>query len=105
LRRGEAPLEGIRREVREELNVEITQPTALGTGSGLGRFAAARVSYFAAELPDRTLEPDPVEIAEVAWWNPASLPKQLGWHATQLLARHGEALASPSSDPGSPERG
>jgi 8-oxo-dGTP pyrophosphatase MutT (NUDIX family) len=105
LHRDEDPLSGIRREISEELGVELAQPTALGTGTGLGRVAAARVSYFSAVLPDRTLTPDPVEIAEVAWWDPASLPKPLGWHAAQLLARHGESLASHPSDPGSPERG
>jgi 8-oxo-dGTP pyrophosphatase MutT (NUDIX family) len=105
LDRSEDPLSGIRREIREELSVEITQFTELGTGVGRGRFAGACVSYFSAELPDRTLRPDPVEIAEVAWWSPAGLPTPLGWHAAQLLARHGEALASRPSDPGSPERG
>jgi ADP-ribose pyrophosphatase YjhB (NUDIX family) len=104
--RGEDALTAIRRELREELGVEVEDPTLLGVGGAGGRFAAAHVSYFTAALPDRSVRPDPVEIAEVAWCTPATPPPgRLGLHARQMLARHGEALASPAGDPGSPTRG
>jgi ADP-ribose pyrophosphatase YjhB (NUDIX family) len=104
-RRGEDPRSAIRRELREELGVEVAEPTLLGIGGAGGRFDGAQVSYFTAELPDRAVRPDQVEIAEVAWWDPQAPPARLGWHAAQMLARHGEALASPAGDPGSPARG
>jgi 8-oxo-dGTP pyrophosphatase MutT (NUDIX family) len=95
VRRAEDPFAGIQRELREELQVEVEQATSLGIGSGPGRFAGACVSYFLADLPDRNVVPDPVEIAEVAWCDPSAPLQPLGWHATQALARRGEAIASP----------
>jgi 8-oxo-dGTP pyrophosphatase MutT (NUDIX family) len=95
LRRGEDPFSAIQRELREELGVEIETALALGVGNGVGRFAATEVSYFAADLPDRNVVADPVEIAEVAWWDPATPPAPLGLHAAAAIARHGEAIASP----------
>lgn len=105
LRRGEDPFAGIRREILEELGVELERATRLGVGSAPGRFDGARVSYFWADRPDRAVRPDPVEIAEVMWCDPSAPPPRLGWHAAQLLARHDEAIASRQSDPGSPLRG
>jgi 8-oxo-dGTP pyrophosphatase MutT (NUDIX family) len=104
-RRGEAPIATLRRELREELQVDVTEPIPLGAVNGPGRYAGNRVSYFTAELPARDVVRDPVEIAEVAWFDPAAPPMPLGWYATQALVRHSEALASRASDPGSPVRG
>jgi 8-oxo-dGTP pyrophosphatase MutT (NUDIX family) len=104
-RRGEAPIATLRRELREELGVDIADPASLGAVNGPGRYSGNRVSYFTAELPARDVVRDPVEIAEVAWFDPASPPLRLGWYAAQALVRHGESLASLASDPGSPSRG
>jgi 8-oxo-dGTP pyrophosphatase MutT (NUDIX family) len=95
VRRAEDPFAGIQRELREELQVEVEHAASLGMGGGQGRFAGARVSYFLVDLPDRNVVPDPVEIAEVAWCDPAAPPQPLGWHARQALARRGDAIASP----------
>jgi 8-oxo-dGTP pyrophosphatase MutT (NUDIX family) len=105
LRRGEDPFAGVQREVREELGVEIESATELGVGSGLGRFADARISYFAADLPSRDVVADPVEIAEVAWFDPVSPPAPLGSHAAAVIARHGEAIASPRRPTGESREG
>jgi 8-oxo-dGTP pyrophosphatase MutT (NUDIX family) len=104
-RRREDALATLRRELREELGVEVDGVDSLGTHPGRGRYGRVRVSYFAVELSDRAVVRDPVEIAEVAWFDPAALPRPLGWHAKEAIARHGEAVASRASDPGSPLRG
>jgi 8-oxo-dGTP pyrophosphatase MutT (NUDIX family) len=104
-RRGEASIATLRRELREELRVDVAEATSLGAINGPGRYCGNRVSYFTAELPSRDIVRDPVEIAEVAWFDLGSPPARLGWYAAQALVRHGEALASRASDPGSPPRG
>jgi 8-oxo-dGTP pyrophosphatase MutT (NUDIX family) len=104
-RRGEASIATLRRELREELRVDVAEATSLGAIDGPGRYSGNRVSYFTAELPVRDIVRDPVEIAEVAWFDLGSPPARLGWYAAQALVRHGEALASRTSDPGSPPRG
>jgi ADP-ribose pyrophosphatase YjhB (NUDIX family) len=87
LRRRESAHDGIDRELREELGVQIGKATELGQFNGRRQFAHVRVSLFAAELPSRELSIDPVEIAEVAWFDPADPPLPLGWFATEGLAR------------------
>jgi 8-oxo-dGTP pyrophosphatase MutT (NUDIX family) len=92
--RGEDAAATMRRELREELGVEVADAVALGTHHGDGRSEGVRVSYFAAALPDRRVRRDPVEIAEVAWFDLAMPPRPLGWHAKEAIARYSKALAS-----------
>jgi 8-oxo-dGTP pyrophosphatase MutT (NUDIX family) len=104
-RRGESPLDTVRRELREELHVNVAQATFLGVRSGPGRYGGTQISYFLAEIDDRAVVPDPIEIAEVAWFDPLSPPPRLGWNVADLLIHAGQSVASRPSDPGSPRRG
>jgi 8-oxo-dGTP pyrophosphatase MutT (NUDIX family) len=105
MRRGEDPLAAMRRELREELGVELAgELRLLGVRGGPGRYAGKQISYYAAQLgADQTIVRDPVEIAEVRWIDPAHPPELLGWNVAEMLARAGESLASAGSDPGSPK--
>jgi ADP-ribose pyrophosphatase YjhB (NUDIX family) len=94
-RRREDAEAALRRELREELRVEVSEATLLGSSGGPGRYARTCVSYFRVDVPEREVVPDSIEIAEVAWFDPLSPPHPLGWHAARALARHGEAIASP----------
>ena len=94
-RRGEDAFGALRRELREELAVEVADATLLSESGGPGRYAAVRVSYFRVDVDERAVARDTIEIAEVAWFDPRRLPDPLGWHAANALARHGEAIASP----------
>lgn len=85
LRRGEEPIDGIRREIREELGVEVAAPTVIATGSGAGRESRRRMTYFTAELPVEAVTPDPVEIARAQWHDPAALPSPLGLHVARAI--------------------
>ncbi|MGA2471205.1 MAG: NUDIX domain-containing protein [Solirubrobacteraceae bacterium] len=105
VRRGEQPFDAMRRELREELQVDVAQARELGARSGPGRYAGTRISYFAAVLPDRSVVADPIEIADVAWFDPLAPPPRLGWNVAELLAEQGQSVASLPSDPGSPRRG
>jgi 8-oxo-dGTP pyrophosphatase MutT (NUDIX family) len=80
LRRGEAPLDGIRREIREELGVELAQATPVTFGSEARGDAERPTTYFAAELAADTLTPNPREIARAQWHDPDALPSPLGRH-------------------------
>jgi len=105
-RRHERVADAMRREVREELGVEVTDAIELGGLRGPGRHGGIVVGFFAASLADRALvRPDSIEIAHVAWFDPARPPQQLGGYAARGLALLGESLASRAEDPGSPPRG
>jgi 8-oxo-dGTP pyrophosphatase MutT (NUDIX family) len=88
IRPGEAPAAAARRELGEELGLDL-DPAAL---SRLGRLSVrhgrrrAVVHYFLVDLAHRTVDPDPVELAEAAWFSPGELPGRVGEHVRQALA-------------------
>jgi 8-oxo-dGTP pyrophosphatase MutT (NUDIX family) len=98
LRRGEEPVEGIRREIREELGVEVPVPTVIAIGSGSGRESRRRMTYFAAELADARVTPDPGEIARAQWHDPAALPSPLGWHVARAIDVWRGGTSAPPAD-------
>jgi 8-oxo-dGTP pyrophosphatase MutT (NUDIX family) len=105
VRRGEEPRAAAAREIGEELGLAVGAEDLACLGAmrlDLGR-RSATVSYFGLELAERTVEPDPVELAEVAWFGAGRLPRPLGEHVGEVLERH--PLASVGTNPGSPDRG
>jgi 8-oxo-dGTP pyrophosphatase MutT (NUDIX family) len=93
-RRHESPPQAISRELREELGLEVTDPVALGTFNGPHQYANNVVTYFSVALSSRAVRPDPIEIAEVRWCDPADPPRPLGWYAREALRRNGAAGAT-----------
>lgn len=107
VRRHEDPRTAGARELGEELGVEPPELAELGSlVVEIGR-RCDTVHYFHAELLDRRLDPDDVELAEVGWFDPGSLPSLPGEHVVEVLEWLGsrESLASLETDPGSPSRG
>ena len=92
--RNEPPHEAIARELREELGIEVSDPQTLGTLNGPNQYANNLVTVFSFVVADRSVQPDPVEIAEVRWCPPSDPPHPLGWYAQEILRRNGESLAS-----------
>ena len=86
-RRHETPLEALARELHEELGVTVAGATSLGTFSGPRQYRNVVVNYFSVELPSREVSADPVEIAEVRWFDPSAPPSPIGWYAKEALAR------------------
>ncbi len=78
IRRGEAPEAGITRELREELGLNAVELAPLAAVPGPGRFRHRPIHYYLVELAARDVHPDPVEIAETRWCNPATLPGRVG---------------------------
>jgi ADP-ribose pyrophosphatase YjhB (NUDIX family) len=88
VRRGEEPVEAGRREMAEELDLALRAGDLHPLGAlalRLGR-RTGTVHYYWLELADRALDPDPGELAEVAWFAPGALPRRLGEHVRLALA-------------------
>ena len=98
LRRGEEPIDGVRREIREELGVELPQAALIAIGAGTGRESRRQMSYFAAELAVEQLTPDPREIARAQWHDPAALPAALGEHVARVIDLWRAGASSPPAD-------
>lgn len=85
-RKGEDTLEVARREMREELGVEASSWERLPSVDPHLRRLLPRVSCLRGELAERTVVPDPVEIAEARWFHRGALPARLGSDARIVLA-------------------
>jgi 8-oxo-dGTP pyrophosphatase MutT (NUDIX family) len=71
----EDPLAGLKREVKEELGIELAGASMVGIVESDADYNRDTVHVFTAELPSRDgLSPDPIEIAEVRWTPPDAVP-------------------------------
>jgi ADP-ribose pyrophosphatase YjhB (NUDIX family) len=86
LRRGEAPPDGVRREIREELGLELGELRLIAYGCGSPRHVDRVISVFAAELESAAVTPDLREIAGAQWHSPDALPAGLGWQVAAAVA-------------------
>lgn len=87
LKRGEDPEHAARREMREELGVEIDDWRSLGAVCSNADYRRDRMHCFRAELDDAPLTVDLGEIASVHWFGRGALPPNLNDHVRQILAR------------------
>ena len=78
VRREEEPVEAARREAREELGADIDGWRALGALNGFWHYKHETLSFFAAEWPGGEPRTDPVEIAEIGWFDPRDPPRRMG---------------------------
>ncbi len=86
IRRGEPPVAAARREIREELGVDIVRWRPLGDVHARIDRKRDRLYCFAAELDDRVLEPDGVEIAAIGWFPLTDLPPEAAPHIAAIIA-------------------
>ena len=85
--RHEEPLKAAAREMREELGVRDLHWRELVTRDMRVDRMEVRLTCVYAELPDPAhVTPDPIEIAQAAWFAPAELPAPLGSEVRLLAA-------------------
>jgi 8-oxo-dGTP pyrophosphatase MutT (NUDIX family) len=100
--RGEAPRSAAQRELQEELGVaidELRDHGALETRV-LGRHE--HIHFFSATIGSRAIDRNTVELAEVGWFSPQRLPRPLGRHVPEMLARWRGTSSISDYNPGSP---
>jgi 8-oxo-dGTP pyrophosphatase MutT (NUDIX family) len=78
VRRGEEPAAALARELHEELGLTISDPIELAALPGPGRLRHHQTHIYRVDIEEPRVRPDPVEIAEAAWFDPASPPRPLG---------------------------
>ncbi len=84
--RGEEPLAAARREAREELGVDVADWRLLGVVHGTWGHKREALTVAEAAAPvGAPLRPDPVELAEVAWFAPARPPAPCAEQARDVL--------------------
>jgi ADP-ribose pyrophosphatase YjhB (NUDIX family) len=85
VRRGEPPEATVRREMREELGVELDDLRAAGAIEVAGHGKQTLLHCFAARPRTTELRVAPAEIAEARWAPVTAPPRPLGPHAAAVL--------------------
>lgn len=86
LRRSEEPEAGIRREIDEELGVDIPDLQFLGELFERIDGKHDQLWCFSAAVGGRRLEPNAVEIAEARWFPRSALPERRAKYVSRIVA-------------------
>jgi 8-oxo-dGTP pyrophosphatase MutT (NUDIX family) len=87
LRRGEEPAAAVRREMREELGIELAELREVGRVEVSGSHKRTLLHCFEAGAGAAPLRLKAAEIAEARWVPAGAPPRPLGPHAETLLDR------------------
>ena len=87
IKRGEAPVNAARREMREELGIEGAEWVDLGEIRGIVQHRRDTIHCFRAELPTPAITIDPGELSTASWFAFADLPPELGPYVMPILRR------------------
>ncbi len=100
LKRGETPLDAVRREAREEVGADVGEWRELGQVQGEWHGRSDTVWVFAAPWPGGPPVLDDLELADFAWFSPQALPERISPVTRAALgARAGAAPPGPSGAP------
>ena len=97
IKRHELPSGAARREMREELGIDIDDWMALGEMPASIHGRDGTLHCFAATPSATRIAADRGELAAAAWFAPTALPSDLGPYVASIIAR---ALATAGGDEG-----
>ena len=87
IKRHEPPSSAARREMREELGIDVEDWRALGEVSASICDRQGTLHCFHAPLSTRRIVPDPGELAAARWFAPTELPPNLGPYVASIIDR------------------
>jgi len=87
VRRRELPIDAARREMHEELGRRIEDWQMLGTMNATADHHDDNLHLFTADIGDRRIDIDLLELAEAVWFAPDDLPPDIGPYVGKILAR------------------
>jgi ADP-ribose pyrophosphatase YjhB (NUDIX family) len=96
--RGESPEAAVRREVREEVGVELEDVRLIGSYFSTRNHCRDTVSCFVAEVATDAAVADRLEVATTAWFDPGQLPEPCSPAVDDVLGVLGQAGRRASAD-------
>ena len=85
MKRGEKPDEAAKREVKEEMEIDLAEVILLGQFFLNQEYKKDTVYGFVAEVPQKDFKIDGVEILEARWFNLDNLPHTNSFIAKEVL--------------------
>jgi 8-oxo-dGTP pyrophosphatase MutT (NUDIX family) len=90
-KRNESPETAARREVREEVSINLTQLRPLGEYTSTEGYKHDNVKCYAVEVETPDFEIERNEIYEAAWFNWTALPQPLAYDAERVIELYRKA--------------
>lgn len=85
IKRRESALEAIKREIKEEVNLDIADPKQIGTHLFTHEYKKDHVTFFTVEASAKSFRIDNFEIIEAQWVLSDALPQNIGPVAQEAL--------------------
>lgn len=85
MRKNETSEESAKREVKEEVGIELKNVSPLGRFLKTDEYKQVGIWIFKAEVPNKKLGPKSFEIEEAQWFDLDDLPSNIGSTAKKFL--------------------